>query len=99
MWFWSWLFLGSNGNNNLIIHYEKNAFYDKFLEFLEIESVTSLNEKTSITDLEEYDSFFVLTIVAFVDDNFSIDLSAKQLNGIETIGDLMTLIGNENFID
>jgi acyl carrier protein len=78
---------------------KKNAFYDKFLEFLEIESVTSLNEKTSIKDLEEYDSFFVLTIVAFVDDNFSIDLSAKQLNGIETIGDLMTLIGNENFID
>ncbi len=78
---------------------KKIDFYDKFLEFLEIESVTSLNENTSIKDLEEYDSFFVLTIVAFVDDNFSIDLSAKQLNGIETIGDLMTLIGNENFID
>jgi len=78
---------------------KKNDFYDKFLEFLEIESVSSINENTSIKDLEEYDSFFVLTIVAFVDDNFSIDLSAKQLNGIETIGDLMTLIGNEQFID
>lgn len=78
---------------------KKNDFYDKFLDFLEIESVSSLNENTSIKDLEEYDSFFVLTIVAFVDDNFSIDLTAKQLNGIETIGDLMTLIGNEKFID
>lgn len=78
---------------------KKNEFYNEFLEFLEIESVNNLNENTTLKDLDEYDSFFVLTIVAFVDDNFSINLTSKQLNDIETIADLMTLIGNEKFID
>jgi acyl carrier protein len=78
---------------------KKNDFYDKFLEFLEIESISSLNENTTLKDLDEYDSFFVLTIVAFVDDNFSTNLTSKQLNDIETIGGLMTLIGNEKFIE
>jgi acyl carrier protein len=78
---------------------KKNVFYAKFLDFLEIESVSCLNESTSLKDLDEYDSFFVLTIVAFVDDNFSIKLSSKQLSEIETIEDLMTLIGNDKFVD
>ncbi len=78
---------------------KKKDFYDKFLEFLEIESISSLDENTMLKDLDEYDSFFVLTILAFIDDNFSINLSSKQLGDLETIGDLMTLIGNEKFVD
>ncbi len=78
---------------------KKNDFYEKFIDFLEIESVSNLNENSKLKELDEYDSFFVLTIVAFVDDNFSMNLTAKQLNEIETIGDLMLLIGNENFTE
>jgi len=78
---------------------KKEDFYSKFLEFLEIESVKSINEETNLKNLEEYDSFFVLTIVAFIDDNFSINLSSKQLNDVNTVGELMELIGKEKFLD
>lgn len=78
---------------------KKNDFYSKFIEFLEIESVSSVDESTKLKDLDEYDSFFVLTIVAFVDENFSTNLTSKQLNEIESLGELMTLIGNEKFTD
>ena len=80
---------------------KKSIFYKKLIDFLEIESVieNDLSDSFKIKDLEEYDSFFILTIVAFVDTTFSISLTAKQLFDIETIGDLMGLIGNENFVD
>ncbi|MFW0737302.1 hypothetical protein [Flavobacterium sp. T12S277] len=78
---------------------KKNDFYSRFVEFLEIESISSVDETTKLKDLDEYDSFFVLTIVAFVDENFSTNLTSKQLNEIESLGELMALIGNEKFVD
>lgn len=78
---------------------KKNDFYTRFINFLEVDSVSSVDDSTKLKDLAEYDSFFVLTIVAFVDENFSANLTSKQLNEIETLGELMTLIGNEKFVD
>jgi acyl carrier protein len=78
---------------------EKKEFYNRFIEFLEIESVSSVDKSTKLKDLDEYDSFFVLTIVAFVDENFSTNLTSKQLNEIENLGELMALIGNDKFVD
>ena len=78
---------------------KKNDFFNSFIEFLEITSISSVNQDTKLKELDEYDSFFVLTIVAFVDQNFSTNLNSKQLNEIESLGELMSLIGNEKFID
>jgi acyl carrier protein len=76
---------------------KKSEFYLNFIEFLEIKSIDSVNSNTVYKELEEYDSFFVLSIIALVDNLFSINLSSKQLIEIETIGELMDLIGKENF--
>ena len=78
---------------------KKNDFYTRFIDFLEVDSVSSVDDSTNLKELAEYDSFFVLTIVAFVDENFSTNLTSKQLNEIENLGELMTLIGNEKFVD
>jgi acyl carrier protein len=78
---------------------KKNDFFNSFIDFLEITSISSVNQDTKLKELDEYDSFFVLTIVAFVDQNFSTNLNSKQLNEIESLGELMSLIGNEKFID
>ena len=78
---------------------KKNDFFNSFVDFLEITSIPSVNQDTKLKELDEYDSFFVLTIVAFVDQNFSTNLNSKQLNEIESLGELMSLIGNEKFID
>jgi acyl carrier protein len=78
---------------------KKNDFYTRFIDFLEVDSVSSVDESTKLKDLAEYDSFFVLAIVAFVDENFSKNLTSKQLYEIENLGELMALIGNEKFVD
>lgn len=78
---------------------KKDVFYNNFIEFLEIKSIDSVNSNTAYKDLEEYDSFFILSLIALVDNLFSINLSSKQLIEIHTIGELMNLIGQENFDD
>ena len=78
---------------------KKDVFYNNFIEFLEIKSIDSVNSNTAYKDLEEYDSFFILSLIALVDNLFLINLSSKQLIEIHTIGELMNLIGQENFDD
>lgn len=75
----------------------KQDFLNQLHEFLEITSVPTLNEGSNIKKLEEYDSMMILTIIAFVDDNFNKTLSAEQLNAMQSVEDLINLIGSENF--
>tara|TARA_R110002050_G_scaffold297522_1_gene459100 strand:+ start:109 stop:348 length:240 start_codon:yes stop_codon:yes gene_type:complete len=75
----------------------KDVFYEKFMDFLEIDSVETLTDDIVLRDLDEYDSFFVLMIIAFLDENFSLKLTAEDLKEISTIKDLIEFIGTENF--
>lgn len=92
--------MGRNNNNHLNKNFmKKDDFYREFYEFLEIESVKEFNSETNLKELDEYDSLMIMSIIAFIDDNFSTKLTAAQLNGIQTIKNLMDLIGNDKFED
>lgn len=92
--------MGRNNNNHLNINImKKDDFYKEFHEFLEIESIKEFNSDTNLKELDEYDSLMIMSIIAFIDDNFSTKLTAAQLNGIKTINNLMDLIGNDKFED
>jgi acyl carrier protein len=75
----------------------KNEFFHELHSFLEIKSIHELNEKTELKSLEEWDSMLILTIIAFIDQNFNQTIAAEKLNAIKTIGDLMQIIGISNF--
>jgi len=76
---------------------KKEDFFSQLHEFLEIKTVSSLNEDINIKKLDEYDSMMILTIIAFVDEQFNKTLSAEQLNSMQSVRDLINLIGPENF--
>lgn len=78
---------------------KKVDFFKQFHEFLEIESTATFNESTNLKELDEYDSLMIMTIIAFIDDNFSTKLTAAQLKSISTVSDLMNLIGNDKFVE
>lgn len=75
----------------------KANFLKEMHEMLEITSVDSITEETVLKELEEYNSLFVLTIIAFIDDNFSMQLTAEQLLSITNISSLMEKVGMEKF--
>ena len=74
------------------------AFIDKLKEALEFEEV-EITESTNLKQIEGYDSMSVMTIIAFVDENFSKKLTAQQLASITTVKSLKDLIGLDSFSD
>lgn len=58
----------------------------------EILEVDSVNESDVLADFDCWDSLTVLSIIALADDNFHVSLSAVEINGSRTIGDLKKLI-------
>ena len=75
----------------------KNDFFNELYLFLEIKSITALNETTVLKTLAEWDSMLIITIIAFIDQHFNKTVSAEQLNTIMSVGDLMKIIGSDNF--
>lgn len=71
-------------------------FIDLLIEYLEIEN-KSITVDTQLKSLPEYDSLGIMSIISLVDEYFSKTLSTQELDKIETIKDLMALIGKENF--
>ena len=73
-------------------------FIEKLKEALEFEEI-EITENTNLKQIEGYDSMSIMTIIAFVDENFSKKLTAKQLASITTVKSLKELIGQEDFSD
>jgi acyl carrier protein len=78
---------------------KKSDFLSSMRDSLEISSVEYLTEETVLKELGEYNSMFLLTIIAFIDENFDMQLNAEQLLSVTTIRSLMDLIGHEKFED
>lgn len=75
---------------------KKNEFVEKLSEFCEFE-----NENFTIDTLFEsingYDSIAVMSIIAFIDENFKKKLNAEELRSISDFKSLITLIGEDKF--
>lgn len=71
-------------------------FIDLLIEYLEIEN-KSITVDMQLKSLPEYDSLGIMSIISLVDEYFNKTLSTQELDKIETIKDLMALIGKENF--
>jgi acyl carrier protein len=75
---------------------KKRTFFEEILEWMEIEPV-DINEDTVFRELKDFDSMAVMSIVAYADEKFEKTLSAEQLQGMNTVRDLMELIGMDYF--
>jgi acyl carrier protein len=66
---------------------------DKFLvKLAEILEVDKVEMSDVLADFEEWDSLTSLSIIATIDADFSINLSAEELLSAPTVGDLVNLI-------
>ncbi len=79
---------------------------DRFIEELLNEFADSsdpdapkITVNTKLASIEGYDSLSVVSLVSFISKRFGINIIAKKLNEVGTIGDLMNLIGMDKFED
>ena len=64
-------------------------FESGIAELLEVDSV---NELDVLENFEAWDSLTMLSIIAFVDENYRISISAQDLINVKTIGGLKNLV-------
>ncbi|MEG0925705.1 MULTISPECIES: phosphopantetheine-binding protein [Chryseobacterium] len=74
-----------------------SVFLEKLQEELEEDQTLTLD--TNLKELESYDSISLLSVIAFVDENFSKKIDTKHFKDVQTVADLVNIIGKENFED
>jgi len=75
---------------------KKEVFFEELVEYMEIDPM-DINEDTVFRELEDFDSMAVISIVAYADEKFGKTLSEEQMRNMNTVRDLMELIGMEHF--
>ena len=75
---------------------KKDIFFEELLECMDIDPV-EINETTVFRELEDFDSMAIMSIVAYVDEKFEKTMAAEELKKVNTVRDLMELIGMGHF--
>ena len=75
---------------------KKNEFVDQLSEYCEFEN-KNFTLDTPFKTIDEYDSLAVMSIIAFVDENFQMSLTGVQLRELTDFKSLIELIGVDKF--
>lgn len=75
---------------------KKFEFVTQLAEFCEFEE-QDLKPETNLNSIEGFDSMARMAIIAFVDENFNVKLSAKQLQELSDFNSIIKLIGDKKF--
>jgi len=78
------------------LNMKTNEFVNQLSEFCEFEN-ENFTLDTPFKSIEGYDSLAVLSIIAFVDENFKMKFTALQLRELSDFKSLIVLIGLGKF--
>lgn len=63
--------------------------YKKLQDLLDVQS---LEKESILEDFEDWDSLCIITLITFLDKEYSVNLYTNELKAAKTVGDLMDLI-------
>ena len=63
-------------------------------DLLEVEEGT-LKPETMLTDVEEYDSMSMLSLIVMMQDGFQVNLKSADVKGFQTVGDILARMEKE----
>ena len=72
-------------------------FFAEIESLLELEGELETNAETLIEDVLEIDSLAHITLISFVQDEFSVELKAEEFSKLEKLDDLVNKIGADKF--
>jgi acyl carrier protein len=74
------------------------ALINEFTDASELDPIHKTLD-TKFINIEGFDSLSVVSLAAFIKTSFGVNIVEKKLNSVDTIGELMELIGMEHFED
>jgi acyl carrier protein len=75
---------------------KKKEFIQQLAEFCEFDEF-DFPIDTKLKSIPGYDSMAIMSMIAFVDENFNMKISATQINTLSDFDSLINLIGKEKF--
>jgi acyl carrier protein len=76
---------------------ELNAFIQNFAAQFEETDLSSFTAETNFKELGEWSSLIALSVIMMVNEEYDIEIGAKEIIGSDTIGDLFdTLTSKKN---
>lgn len=72
----------------------RDEFVNRLAEFCEFDTA-GLTPETPFKSIKGYDSLAVMTMIAFIDENFGVKLTAQQLKDLTDFNSLITLVGDD----
>lgn len=77
---------------------KKKEFIKQLSEFCEF-SESDFSSDTKLKSIDGYDSMAIMSMIAFIDENFNMKITATQINSLNDFESLINLIGKEKFED
>jgi acyl carrier protein len=74
----------------MLITFEE--FKHKFSEAIEDNSIISLDEDADFRDLESWDSFSVMSLIAMIDNDFGLTIKPNEITNAKSFRELYNLI-------
>lgn len=71
---------------------EIKDFIEKLAEIFDDTDASTLNSKTTFTELDEWSSLSALSILAMVDEEYDVQLKADEMRKTNTIQELFDLV-------
>lgn len=72
-----------------------NAFTENLAEAVDGMDTSGLSPETPLRDIPQWDSLAVLTCIAMCDMEYSVSLTATEIQGCATLGDLHALVASK----
>lgn len=67
-------------------------FVEKLKTILDLGPEIDFNLKTSFSDLPVWDSLALMSLITFLDEEYSISLTASEARGLRTVSDVYRLV-------
>ena len=59
-----------------------------------IQSNSNIDLNSNLSEIAEYDSLSKLVLMAYLNDNFKIKISAQEITSLQTVNDIFKVINN-----
>ncbi|MDQ5928465.1 MAG: hypothetical protein QG594_239 [Bacteroidota bacterium] len=72
-----------------------NIFISSFSDLFEETNVADFDVNSEFRDLDEWDSFLAMSLIAMLDSEFGVKLSGDEIKSANTIGELFNIVKNK----
>lgn len=73
----------------------EQQFIDGLKEALELDEERAIQMNDNFKEFDEWDSLAQLSLIAFLDEEYEVNIESDELSGVSTVRELFDLVGSK----